>query len=69
MEEPAKARPIWVELEYADGQTQRVKGFALAWTQGAVYAVWVEFSRARGAWVRPGQCTRRIIGEKDRPGS
>ncbi len=67
--EPAKAPALWVELEYPDGQQQTVKGFAMAWTKEAVYAQWIEFSRARTAWVRPDQCTRREIPVRNRPAS
>ncbi|WDF35190.1 hypothetical protein PTW37_17090 (plasmid) [Arthrobacter agilis] len=68
MTEPAKARPIWVELEYSDGRRQTAKGFAMAWTPSAVYAQWVEFSRAREAWVRPDQCTRRELAVENGKG-
>lgn len=64
--EPEKAPALWVELEYPDGRKQTVKGFAMAWTSDAVYAQWVEFSRAREAWVRPDQCQRREIPVKNR---
>lgn len=67
--EPAKAPALWVELEYPDGHKQTVKGFAMAWTASAVYAQWVEFSRAREAWVLPVQCTRREIPVKNRFGT
>lgn len=67
--EPAKALPIWLELAYPDGGNQTMRGFAMAWTSGEVYAQWVEFSRAREAWVTPGQCTRREIPVKDRFGA
>ncbi len=60
---------MWVELEYPDGRKQTVKGFAMAWTSDAVYAQWVEFSRAREAWVRPDQCRRRDILVKNRFGT
>ena len=46
---PEKAPALWVELEYPDDRKQTVKGFAMAWTPDAVYAQWVEFSRAREA--------------------
>ncbi len=67
--EPAKAPALWVELEYPDGHKQTVKGFAMAWTAGAVYAQWIKFSRAREAWVRPDQCTRREIPVENRFGT
>ncbi len=60
---------MWVELEYPDGRKQTLKGFAMAWTSDAVYAQWVEFSRAREAWVRPDQCRRRDIPVKNRFGT
>ena len=66
---PARAPALWVALEYPDGGKQTVKGFAMAWTPTAVYAQWVEFSRAREAWVRPEQCTRREIPVRDRSGT
>lgn len=56
---PAPA--VWVDLEYPDGSRQTVRGFAMAWTDSAVLAQWVEFSIAREAWVRPDQCTRRDL--------
>jgi hypothetical protein len=59
--EPEKAPALWVELEYPGGRKQTVKGFAMAWTKDAVYAQWIEFSRAREAWVLPKQCTRRQL--------
>jgi hypothetical protein len=43
----ANAPAIWVELDYSDGRTQTVKGFAMAWTNSMVLAQWVELSRAR----------------------
>ncbi len=61
--EPEKARPVWLHLEYEDDSRQTVKGFAMAWTGGAVCAQWVEFSRARKAWVPASACSRRIIGQ------
>ena len=64
--EQAKALPIWVELEYSDGGRQTAKGFAMSWTPSAVYAQWVEFSRAREAWVRPHQCARRELAAENR---
>ena len=67
--EPEKAPALWVELEYPDGRKQTVKGFGMAWTPDAVYAQWVEFSRAREAWVRPDQCRRREIPVKNRFGT
>ena len=67
--EPEKAPALWVDLEYPDGRKQTVKGFAIAWTPDAVYAQWVEFSRAREAWVRPDQCRRREIPVKHRFGT
>lgn len=63
--ERTKPTPIWVVLEYPDGRKQTAKGFAMAWTKDAVYAQWVEFSRAREAWVRANQCTRREIPVKN----
>lgn len=60
-ESVAPAPALWVDLEYPDGSRQTVRGFAMAWTSSAVLAQWVEFSLARSAWVRPGQCTRRSI--------
>jgi hypothetical protein len=67
--EPEKAPALWVELEYPDGRTQTAKGFAMAWTPDAVYAQWVESSRAREAWVRPDQCRRRQIPVRNRFGT
>lgn len=67
--EPAKALPIWLELSYPDGAKQTMRGFAMAWTAGEVYAQWVEFSRAREAWVLPSQCSRREIPVKNRFGT
>lgn len=46
-ETASNAPPIWVELVYADGRKQTVKGFAMAWTNSLVLAQWVEFSMAR----------------------
>lgn len=63
---PAPA--LWVDLEYPDGSRQTVRGFAMAWTQTAVLAQWIEFSIAREAWVRPDQCTRREIPRRPDPG-
>lgn len=72
--EPAKARPIWVHLTYGIDsagagvrEAQTVKGFAMAWTSDAVLAQWVEYSRAREAWVPAAACSRRTIGDQ-RPG-
>ncbi len=64
--EPVEALPIWVRLEYPDKHTETVKSFAMAWTEGAVLAQWVEFSQTRKAWVRPNQCRRREIPAKSR---
>lgn len=63
-ESTSPAPALWVDLEYADGARQTVRGFAMAWTPAAVLAQWVEFSIAREAWVRPDQCTRRQIPER-----
>ena len=60
-ESVSPAPALWVDLEYANGARQRVRGFARAWTSTAVLAQWVEFSIAREAWVRPDQCTRRKL--------
>jgi hypothetical protein len=72
--EPAKAWPIWVNLTYESDSAgaglrdaQTVKGFAMAWTSDAVLAQWVEYSRAREAWVPVAVCSRRMIGDQ-RPG-
>lgn len=67
--EPVEALPIWVRLEYPDEHTETVKGFAMAWTEGAVLAQWVEFSQTREAWVRPGQCRRREVPLENRFGT
>jgi hypothetical protein len=60
-ESTSPAPALWVELEYPDGARQTVRGFAMAWTDAAVLAQWIEFSIAREAWVRPDQCTRREL--------
>ena len=56
---PAPA--LWVVLEYPNGSQQTVRGFAMAWTDSAVLAQWVEFSIAHEVWVRPDQCTWRTL--------
>jgi ABC-type nitrate/sulfonate/bicarbonate transport system permease component len=63
------APPLWIDLEYANGSRQTVRGFAMAWTASAVLAQWVEFSLAREAWVRPDQCTRREIPRRSDDGN
>lgn len=67
-ESVSPAPALWVDLEYPDGARQTVRGFAMAWTQTAVLAQWIEFSIAREAWVRPDQCTRRDIPRRSDSG-
>jgi hypothetical protein len=59
--ESVKAPALWADLHYADGALRRVKGFAMAWTAGAVLVQWVEHSRAREAWLPASQCSRREL--------
>lgn len=60
------APPIWCELVYADGRSQTVKGFAMAWTNSMVYVQWVEFSMAREVWVDAGVVKRRQLEDRKR---
>lgn len=60
----SNAPPIWCELVYQDGQTQTVKGFAMAWTSSLVRVQWIEFSMARHAWVNANVVTRRKLEER-----
>jgi len=68
-ESVSPAPALWVDLEYANGSRQTVRGFAMAWTGSAVLAQWVEFSIAREAWVRPDQCTRRDLPRRSADGA
>lgn len=56
---PEKSPALWIDLDYADGSARTVRGFAMAWTGTAVLAQWIEFSRAREAWVAAARCRRR----------
>ncbi len=38
-----------------------MKGFAMAWTDTMVRAQWIEYSRAREAWVDAARCRRRTL--------
>lgn len=58
-----KAPPLWVDLIYADGAKQTVRGFAMAWTKSMVFVQWVEFSMAREVWVDAGAVRRRQLDE------
>lgn len=60
-ETTSNAPPVWVDLVYADGRTQTVKGFAMAWTNSLVRVQWVEFSMAREVWVDAGVVKRRHL--------
>ncbi|WP_026548991.1 hypothetical protein [Arthrobacter sp. Br18] len=60
------ASPVWCDLTYPDDVKQTVKGFAMAWTADAVLVQWVEFSRAREAWVHTAACRRREIPKRER---
>ncbi len=60
--EPPRSPALWVELEYSDGTRRTMKGFAMAWTGSAVRAQWIEYSRAREAWVDAAHCRRRTVG-------
>lgn len=59
--EPTKSPPLWVELDYPDGSSAARKGFAMAWTETLVLAQWIEYSRAREAWVEATRCRRRDL--------
>lgn len=59
--EPLKSPALWVELDYPDGSTRTMKGFAMAWTGSLVLAQWIEYSRAREAWVEASRCRRRAM--------
>lgn len=59
--EPLKSPALWVELDYPDGSTRTMKGFAMAWTATSVLAQWIEYSRAREAWVDASRCRRRSL--------
>jgi len=50
-----------VDLRYPDGSLRTMKGFAMAWTQTCVLAQWIEYSRAREAWVDATRCRRRDL--------
>ncbi|THJ65480.1 hypothetical protein E8P82_12060 [Arthrobacter echini] len=58
---PQRSPALWVELHYPDGSTRTMKGFAMAWTATAVLAQWIEYSRAREAWVAASACRRRVL--------
>jgi hypothetical protein len=60
------APPIWADLVYADGHSQTVKGFAMAWTNSMVLLQWVEFSMAREVWVDAGVVRRRQLEDRKR---
>ncbi|MHA7217352.1 hypothetical protein ACX80L_00525 [Arthrobacter sp. MDT1-48-3] len=59
--EPLRSPALWVDLDYPDGSTCTRKGFAMAWTDTAVRAQWIEYSRAREAWVDAARCRRRDL--------
>lgn len=59
--EPQRSPALWVDLDYPDGSRRTMKGFAMAWTDTAVLAQWIEYSRAREAWVDAGHCRRRAL--------
>lgn len=59
--EPLRSPGLWVDLAYPDGSTRTMKGFAMAWTRTLVLAQWIEYSRAREAWVDAARCRRRIV--------
>jgi hypothetical protein len=59
--EPLRSPALWVELDYPDGSTRTMKGFAMAWTGSVVLAQWIEYSRAREAWVDAARCRRRAL--------
>lgn len=59
--EPLRSPALWVDLAYPDGARRTMKGFAMAWTDTAVRAQWIEYSRAREAWVDATQCRRRTL--------
>ncbi|TYC99958.1 hypothetical protein FQ377_00325 [Arthrobacter echini] len=58
---PLRSPALWVELSYPDGSSRTMKGFAMAWTSTAVLAQWIEYSRAREAWVLATCCRRRTL--------
>lgn len=62
--EPLKSPALWVDLEYPDGSTRTLRGFAMAWTDTLVLAQWIEYSRAREAWVDAGHCRRRALASR-----
>ncbi|KNC16340.1 hypothetical protein AC792_15225 [Arthrobacter sp. RIT-PI-e] len=59
--EPTRSPALWVDLDYPDGSTSTRKGFAMAWTGTLVLAQWIEYSRAREAWVDAARCRRRDL--------
>ncbi|WP_208739238.1 hypothetical protein [Arthrobacter agilis] len=59
--EPLRSPALWVDLDYPDGSICTRKGFAMAWTDTAVRAQWIEYSRAREAWVDAARCRRRDL--------
>jgi hypothetical protein len=62
--EPPTSPALWVDLDYPDGSRRTMKGFAMAWTGSAVLAQWIEFSRAREAWVEAARCRRRDLATR-----
>lgn len=62
---PLRSPALWVELSYPDGSSRTMKGFAMAWTSTAVLAQWIEYSRAREAWVLATCCRRRTLPTAD----
>ncbi|OUM39995.1 hypothetical protein [Arthrobacter sedimenti] len=64
--EPRRSPALWVDLDYPDGSTRTLKGFAMAWTATAVLAQWIEYSRAREAWVDAARCRRRELKPQTR---
>ncbi|MUK01672.1 hypothetical protein GM708_06845 [Vibrio cholerae] len=62
--ETLRSPALWVDLDYPDGSTRTMKGFAMAWTESAVLAQWIEYSRAREAWVSARRCRRRILEDQ-----
>lgn len=58
------APAVWAELVYPGGVVQTVKGFAMAWTRELVQVQWVEYSKAREAWVTADRVRRRQLEER-----
>ncbi len=64
---PLRSPALWVDLRYPDGSNRTMKGFAMAWTSTAVLAQWIEYSRAREAWVSAACCRRRSLAPRSGP--